>query len=153
MQMPPVCQLLYCTTVPFKVSYCKVKMTYFLCLFFTYYLCEKYYKQHSTMWGFLDGSDGKDSTCNERDPRFNPWVRKFPWRRNWQPTPVFLPGEFHRQRSLAGYSSWGCQELGTTEWLTHTIADRVSWVPRLALLNLQTNWTCEYALGMELICM
>ena len=35
--------------------------------------------------------------------RFDPWVSKIPWRRAWQPTPVFLPGESHRQRSLAGY--------------------------------------------------
>ena len=35
---------------------------------------------------------------------FNPWVRKIPWRRTWQPTPVFLPGEFHGQRSMQGYS-------------------------------------------------
>ena len=40
---------------------------------------------------------------------------KIPWRRAWQPTPVFLLGEFHGQRSLAGYSSWGCNELDTTE--------------------------------------
>ena len=40
-------------------------------------------------------------------------------RREWQPTPVFLPGEFHGQRSLVGYSSWGHKELDTTEWLTH----------------------------------
>ena len=38
-----------------------------------------------------------------RRPRFNPWVRKIPWRREWQPTSVFLPGEFHQQRSLVGY--------------------------------------------------
>ena len=37
----------------------------------------------------------------------DPWVRKIPWRRTWQPTPVFLPGEFQRQRRLMGYSSWG----------------------------------------------
>ena len=36
--------------------------------------------------------------------RFNPWVRKIPWRKAWQPTPVFVPGESHRQRSLTGYS-------------------------------------------------
>ena len=40
-------------------------------------------------------------------PGFNPWVRKIPWRREWQPTPVFLPGESHGQRSLVGYSPWG----------------------------------------------
>jgi len=38
-----------------------------------------------------------------------------PWRREWQPTPVFLPGEFHGQRSLAGYSPWICKELDMTE--------------------------------------
>ena len=38
--------------------------------------------------------------------RFNPWVGKIPWSRKWQPTPVFLPGEFHGQRSLVGYSPW-----------------------------------------------
>jgi len=41
-------------------------------------------------------------------PRFNPRVRKIAWSRKWLPTPVFLPGEFHGQRSLTGYSSWGC---------------------------------------------
>ena len=40
---------------------------------------------------------------------------KIPWRRKWQPTSVFLPGESHGQRSLAGYSPWGCKELDTTE--------------------------------------
>ena len=44
-----------------------------------------------------------------------PWVGKIPWRRKWQPTLVFLPGKFHGQRSLAGYSSWGGKELDTTE--------------------------------------
>ena len=38
---------------------------------------------------------------------FDPWVRKIPWRRAWQPTLVFLPGESHGQRSLMGYSPWG----------------------------------------------
>ena len=44
------------------------------------------------------------------------WVRKIPWRRKWQPTPVILPGEFHGQRSLAGYSPWGHKESDTTEF-------------------------------------
>ena len=42
-----------------------------------------------------------------RRHRFDPWVRKIPWRRKWQPTPVFLPGKSHGQRSLVGYSTWG----------------------------------------------
>ena len=45
-------------------------------------------------------------------PGFNPWVGKIPWRRAWQPTPVFLPGKSHGQRSLAGYSPWGCKRVG-----------------------------------------
>ena len=42
------------------------------------------------------------------------------WRRKWQPTPVFLPGECHGQKSLLGYSPWDHKELDTTEQLTHT---------------------------------
>ena len=55
---------------------------------------------------------GKESTCQCRRRRFDPWARKIPWRRNWQPVPVFLPGKSHRQISLVGYSSWGCKRLG-----------------------------------------
>ena len=49
----------------------------------------------------------------------DPWVRKIPWRRKWQPTPVFLPGKYHGQRSLMGYSPWGCKEWDRTEYV-HT---------------------------------
>ena len=42
-----------------------------------------------------------------QETQFNPWVGKMPWRREWLPTPVFLPGEFHGQRSLTGYCPWG----------------------------------------------
>ena len=55
-----------------------------------------------------------------QEPWIDPWVRKIPWRRKWQPTPAFLPGESHGQRSLAGYSPLGPKELDMTEWLTHT---------------------------------
>ena len=50
--------------------------------------------------------------------RFDPWVGMIHWRREWQPTPVFLPGEFHGQRSLAGYSPWCHKESDMTERLT-----------------------------------
>ena len=50
---------------------------------------------------------------------FNPWVGKIPWRRKWQPAPVFLPGKSYGQRSLVGYSSWGLRESDMTEH-THT---------------------------------
>ena len=50
-----------------------------------------------------------------RRSKFNPCVRKTSWRRAWQPTPVFLPREFHGQRSLAGYSPWGHKESDMPE--------------------------------------
>ena len=53
-----------------------------------------------------------------QETRLDPWVGKIPWRRKWQPTPVFLPGESHGQRSLVGYGPWGPKELDTSEQLT-----------------------------------
>jgi len=46
---------------------------------------------------------------------FNPWVRKIPCSRKWQPTPVFLPGKLHGQRTLVDYSPWGHTKSNTTE--------------------------------------
>ena len=59
----------------------------------------------------------KKSACQDTSPGFYPWVRKIPWRRKWQPTPVFLPRKSHGQRSLAGCSPWGHKESDTAEWL------------------------------------
>ena len=60
---------------------------------------------------------------------FNPWVRKIPWRRDWQPTPVFWSEEFQGQRSLAGYSPWGHKEVDTTEQLTVSLSlQPPSWI-------------------------
>ena len=64
---------------------------------------------------------GKESTCQCRRYGFDLWVKKLPWGRKWQPTPVFLPGKSHGRRSLAGYSPWGHKELDMTE--THTLLD------------------------------
>ena len=63
-------------------------------------------------------ASGKEPTCQLRRCNrleFNPWVRKIPWRRPQQLTPISLRGEFHGQRSLAGYSPWSCKESDTTE--------------------------------------
>ena len=60
--------------------------------------------------------------------RFDPWVGKILWRRAWQSTPVFLPGESHGQRSLAGYSPWGYKESDVTEQLS------------LSLFSYQGKW-------------
>ena len=58
---------------------------------------------------------------------FDPWMGKIPWRRKWQPTTVFLPGKFHGQRRLVGYSPWDPKESPATEQLsTTTIAEWAS---------------------------
>ena len=75
---------------------------------------------------------GKESACQCRRRKLDPWVRKIFWRMKWQPTPVFLPGESLGQRSLVGYSPCGCKRVGhnllnqctqstpkaVSEWLT-----------------------------------
>ena len=81
--------------------------------------------------------NGKKSACQCRRHRrheFNPWLRKIPWRRKWQPTPVFFPEEFHGQRSLAVYSPWGRKQLDITECLSHTHS--INWMSVLTLKSL-----------------
>ena len=63
---------------------------------------------------------GKESTCQGRRLRFDPWVGKIPWRKEGQPTAAFLPGESQRQRSLAGCSPWGHKESDMTEHMMTT---------------------------------
>jgi len=58
---------------------------------------------------------GKESVCNAEHVGLIPGSRKIPWRRKWQPTPVFLPGHFHGQRRLAGYSPWSLKESDMTK--------------------------------------
>ena len=74
--------------------------------------------------GFPGGASGKEPACQGRRHRrhqFDPWLGEIPWRREWQPTPIFLSGESHGQRSLEGYSPWGCKESDTAEHsLTHS---------------------------------
>ena len=84
--------------------------------------------KHATSWGFPGGSAGKESTCIVGDclqcrwPRLNPWVGKIPWRRKWQPTPVFLLGKSHGQWRLPGYRPWDHKSwTPLSNWTTTTI--------------------------------
>ena len=74
------------------------------------------YKGEALWWSLvaslLSWLSGKESACQCRRHGFNPWIRKIPWKRKWQLTPVFLPGKSHGQRSLAGPSPSGHEELG-----------------------------------------
>ena len=72
-----------------------------------------FHRLNDLIWHSVDNTglpwwlSGKESICQCRKCRFNPWAGKIPWRRKWQPTPVFWPRKSHEQRSLAGYSPWG----------------------------------------------
>ena len=90
--------------------------------------------------GFPGNSDGKEFFQECRRPRFDPWVGKIPWRMEWQPTPVFLPGEFHGQRSLAGCSPWDRDESDTTEQQTLLAWKRTEEPGGLQSMGLQ-SWT------------
>ena len=94
----------------------------------------------SALWteGFLGGSDSKVCLQCGR-PRFDPCVRKIPWRREWQPTPVFSPGKSHGHRSLAGYIPWDLKESDMTErlhFLFFSICGLRSWQFNLYFMQL-----------------
>ena len=72
--------------------------------------------------GFPGGSMGKESTCQYRRCRMDPWVRKIPWRREWQPTPVFLPGESHEQGAWRATDQWGSQRVRHDGACTQAVA-------------------------------
>ena len=68
--------------------------------------------------GFPSSTSVKEHTCQcrrHKSHRLNSWVGKIPWRRKWQPTPIFLSGESHGQRSLVVYSPWGHKESDVNE--------------------------------------
>ena len=78
-------------------------------------------------------------------PMFDPGIRMIPWRREWQPTLVILPGQFHGHRSLVGYSPWDHKELDTTEWLTFSLGlVKCTQVWRKGGLNLNSDcFNCQ----------
>ena len=79
-------------------------------------------------FGLLRWLSGKESACHGRRLGFDLWVGQIPWRRKWQPTPVFLPGKFHGQRSRVGYSLRCGKELDTSERAqTPVTQPRTNW--------------------------
>ena len=125
----PVCHYLYGWNCFHVFSghwgFTSVKLLFQLCIQisieqFTWalFICNSFLYTSSSE-GFPGSSDSKETACNSGDlARYNPWVRKIPWRREWQLTLVFLPGKSPGQRSLVGYSPWGHKELDRTERLT-----------------------------------
>ena len=94
--------------------------------------------------GFAGGAVVKSPPAKAGNTRqgFDPWVRKIPWSRKWQSTPVFLSGESHGQRSLAGYSPWGHKEWDTAESLTLSLSSTCT-CHEVHMRTLQPHsWTC-----------
>ena len=82
--------------------------------------------------GFSGGSDDKESACNLGNLASIPGLGRSRKERNGLPTPVFLPGEFSWQRSLAGYSPWGCKESDMTEWWgREALQTCLPWLPTI----------------------
>ena len=94
--------------------------------------------------GFPGSSNGKESACNAED-QVQSLVRKIPWRREWLLTPVFLPGKFHGQRSLVGYSPRGRKESNTTERLTLALSEQGK-AGHQVQAAMQTAWTSGHML-------
>ena len=98
-----------------------IKKTETLCVKYVYLIWSFLYLAGDGLPWWLRGL----SVCPQCGrPGFDPWIGKIPWRRKWQPTSVFLPGESQGQRSLVGYSPWVHKELDTTErlnWTEHHI--------------------------------
>ena len=93
---------------------------------------------------------GKESACHCRRHKrhvFSPSVGKIPWSWEWWPTPVFLSGKFHGQRSLVGYSPWGCKELDMTEQF-HFLSFLLRWHLELKSIILSQR----FSLFMRGIC-
>ena len=89
---------------------------------------------YAFLWGFSSCSAGGESAGQCRKCKrcgFSSWVGKIPWERKWQATPIFLPGESCGQRSLAGYSPWGCKESETTELTCISMWRIRLWEPTL----------------------
>ena len=109
-------------------------------------LCEDEWNElGSSCVGTSQVASGQESTCQCRRLGFDPWVGTTPWRRKWQPTPVFLPGKSHGQRNLAGYSPWGRKESDMTEH-AHTESPRkvLRWVMRVMGENIGGRVTHRY---------
>ena len=108
----------------------------------------------SSFWyimDFPDGTTGKESACQcwrHKICRFGPWVGKISWSRKGCPTPVFLPGKFHCQRNLTGYSLWGCKESDMTEWLSISDISRSLGILSLSSLKLAIPTRSQPAVTM-----
>ena len=105
------------------------------------YLFKSFHRFWMNLWCSLGGSSGKKPACQRRRHGFNPGVEKIPWRRAWQPTPVFLRGESHGHRSLAGYIHWVAQSRTQLKQLSiHTVYSGYWSLVRHMVLKIFIVW-------------
>ena len=97
------------------------------------------------IYRYQGGAVVKNPPANAGETRHGLRVGKIPWRRKWEPTPVFLPGKSHGQRTLAGYSPWCCQESDRTEQVSmaqYMLVNKSSFLNiGLGLLKVQETWS------------
>ena len=122
--------LTYFTHPPTPLSSGNHLFIFFMSLFLFCCLCSFSLLLLLYASAFPGGAVGKESACHYWSHKrcgFNPWVEEIPWSRKWQPTPVFLPGKFHGQSRLEGYSPWSHKESDMTE---HTsISEILRYLP------------------------
>ena len=99
---------------------------------------------------FPGGSDGKSICLQCRRPGLDPLVGKIPWRRKWQPTPVFFPGKSHGRMNQADYSPWGRKESDMTEQLHFFFITRYQSNAQNSPSQLQQYMNCELP-GVQVI--
>ena len=108
-----------------------------------------------SLLGFPDGTSSKEPACQQRWHKrlgFHLWVGQIPWRRAGQPTPVFLPGESHGQRKLAGYSPWDRKESDMTEATQQArVHTRVYAGCRLSLVSWSEGYSLACGLLIEMV--
>ena len=116
--------------------------------------CSFFHIQWSTRITGFSWLSSKRIPCQCRRFRFYPWVRKIPWRRKRQPTPLFLPGKSHGQRSLVGYSPWSPKESDMTKPLSTHAFTRVARFQRALSVrqlslghSLPTFFVCKHLIS------
>ena len=137
-----ICVLIYSDSLQQQMFGKKLSDEYLMMFFFSgnsFLICLLIWSKD-----FPCGSDSKESACKAED-RLDPWTRKIPWRREWEPIAIFLPGEFYGQRSSLGYSPRGCKELDMIEQLTHRHTVRIF---SLAIIRKFLAYSC-HLMAME----
>ena len=113
-----------------------------------------FFRMSTPFWRSFPGGSVVKNLLAMQETGFDPWVKKIPWRRKWQPTPVFLPGESHGQKRLVAYHPWGWKESDRTERLNNSFPG--PWCPLslcfLCLPGTRSNLMASRYLMLLFVC-